>query len=221
MQILPQGLCVYGQGRRQELHSTGSGVYSRILWHCSRLHSRWKSREKCLATQNCAAVTQGWEGFVVRTQNPSAGMLLVGCRRCWTSPQHQFPGNGTPHPAASWEQGPTQALQEGGWAGKYSLYFLWLLCQTAKSYIKGNWQGQGKEQKRQGVNQDIFPLVYQLNKGYQLMRFHELDYFSLRGTACDLWLSYSFTDRAAIKGYIIYCFLLCHAQPEMASIKRD
>lgn len=53
------------------------------------------------------------------------------------------------------------------------------------------------------------------------MRFHELDYFSLRGTACDLWLSYSFTDRAAIKGYIIYCFLLCHTQPEMASIKRD
>jgi len=53
------------------------------------------------------------------------------------------------------------------------------------------------------------------------MRFKLFNYFSLRGMAHDLWLSYSFTDRAAIKCCIIYCFLLCHAQIEMASVKWD
>lgn len=137
MQILPQGLCAHGQGRGQELHSTRSGVCPRIPWHCSRgtarLHSRWKSRESYLATKNWAAE--------VRTQSPSAGMVLVGCRRaipreCRSSPGW-FPGTGTHTGSAG-----------GGWYRKYDLYFLWVLCQTAKSCIRGNWQGQGKEQKK-------------------------------------------------------------------------
>lgn len=71
------------------------------------------------------------------------------------------------------------------------------------------------------VTQDIFPLVYQLNKGHQLMRFKLFNYFSSRGTVHDLWLSYSFTDHTAIKCCMIYRFLLCRAQIEMASVKRD
>lgn len=148
MQISPQGLCAHGQGRGQELHSTSSGDYPRILWHCSRLQSWWKTRESSFSYQNLGCCDPGLRGLwgentkSVCWDGPGRMQEVLGQP---TASGGRFPGNATPHLANSQEKGPIQALQVRGWYGKY---FLQVLCQTAKSYTRGNWQGQGKEQKK-------------------------------------------------------------------------
>lgn len=226
MQISPQGLCAHGQGRGQELHSTSSGDYPRILWHCSRLQSWWKTRESSFSYQNLGCCDPGLRGLwgentkSVCWDGPGGMQEVLGQP---TASGGRFPGRfpGDSQPLLTWliprKRDPYRLCKCEADMGNISSK-----CCVKLQKVIPEETGKGREKSRRNrKNQDIFPLVYQLNKGYQLMRFQQFNYFSLRGTACDLWLSYSFTDHAAIKVCIIYCFLLCHAQLEMASIKRD
>lgn len=98
-------------------------------------------------------------------------------------------------------QGPTRGCERRGSMRSFISSRCWV--KWLKACIKGKLvKGREKNRRSRAVTQDLFPLVYQLNKGCQIMRFKLFNYFFIE--------RYSRWLMAQPLLYWSYCYKVLH-----------